>query len=399
VIGAIAAVLIPTQIVIATPRGVTRIPVTTERGVAAVAAPLLAAPLGLTVLVGDTETTVRLDGTAFVLHLGVPFARVPGGICPLAGDPYVVRDTLFLPIPFLSLCVPQALASRYHWDPVGRLVETAGPPSEPVPVPVPVPVAVRPAARPAPAPNPLTGLRYHHVVAVDAGHGGVDPGNPGVYFRHGVTEKDVTLAIARLLRGELVRRGIGVIMVRSSDTLIDLHDRPGYCVNDCDLFVSIHVNSMSPGPGSSRAQGVETYYLSAAKTEDAARVARMENDAIRYERHTAPGVDSSPLRFINQDMVQNEYLRESARLADLIEQRLGAVSPGGDRGVQQAPFFVLKDARRPAVLVETGFATNRDDARFMGTGAGQEKIAVAIADGIVAYLREFERKTAAGGGG
>ena len=390
-IGAIAAVLIPTQIVIATPRGETRIPLTTERGVVAVAAPLLAGPLGLTALVGDTATTVRLDGTAFVLHLGVPFARVAGGLCPLAGDPYVARDTLFLPLPFLALCVPQALAA-YHWDPAGRLVEDA------VPLPDTAPVVVRRPVRPAPAPNPLTGLRYHHVVTVDAGHGGVDPGNPGVYFRHGVTEKDVTLAIARLLRAELVRRGIEVIMVRSSDTLIDLRDRPGYCINACDLFVSIHVNSMNPGPGSSRARGVETYFLSAAKTEDAARVAKMENDAIRYERHTAPGVDSSPLKFINQDMVQNEYLRESARLADLIEQRVGAVAPGGARGVQQAPFFVLRDARRPAVLVETGFATNREDARFMGNGAGQEKIADAIADGIVAYLREFERKTAGSAG-
>lgn len=382
----------PTQIVIATPRGRTVVPVTTERGSAAVAAPLLAAPLGLTAVVADSQTTVSLGGTAFALQVGAPFARAAGTFCNLAAEPYVARDTLFLPIGFLSECVPQVLGTRYQWDAAaGRLVEAA------VPLPDTTPVVIHPRPRAEPAPNPMTGLRLHHVVAVDAGHGGVDPGNPGVYFRRGVTEKDVTLSIARLLRGELVRRGIEVVMVRSTDTLIDLHDRPSYCVNDCDLFVSIHVNSMDPGASRSKARGVETYYLSAAKTEDAARVAKMENDAIRYERHTAPGVDSGPLTFINRDMVQNEYLRESARLADLIEQRLGPVVPGGDRGVQQAPFWVLKDARRPAVLVETGFATNRGDAQFLGTGAGQQKIAIAIADGIVAYLRQFERKTTVAG--
>ncbi|HWZ27712.1 MAG TPA: N-acetylmuramoyl-L-alanine amidase [Gemmatimonadales bacterium] len=386
VIGLVA----PTQIVIATPRGQTVVPVTMERGTAAVAAPLLAGPLGLSSVVGDSQTTVTLDGTAFALHVGVPFARVGSDFCNLAAEPYVARDTLFLPILFLSVCVPQALSPKYQWDAAGgRLVEA-------VPLADAAPVVIHRVPRPDPPPNPMTGLRLHHVVAVDAGHGGVDPGNPGVYFDRGISEKDVTLSVARLLRNELVRRGIEVEMTRTSDTLISLYDRPYTCVDSCDLFVSIHVNSMGPGAGRSRAHGVETYFLSDAKTEDAARVAKMENDALRYERNGGAG-DTSRVGFILRDLTQNEYLRESARLAELIQQRAGAVAPGGDRGVQQAPFWVLKDARRPAVLVETGFATNRQDAAFLGTGAGQQKIALAIADGIVAYLKEFERKTAVAG--
>lgn len=390
VIGLVA----PTQIVIATPRGQTVVPVTMERGTAAVAAPLLVGPLGLTTAVGDSQTTVTLDGTAFALQVGVPFARVGGTFCNLAAEPYVTRDTLFLPIVFLSECVPRALAPKYRWDTVaGRLVENA------MPHPDSAAVVIHRPPHPEPAPNPMTGLRLHHVVAIDAGHGGVDPGAPktGGYLPRGQHEKDITFAIARLLKSILTDRGIEVDMTRTSDTLISLYDRPYTCVDACDVFVSIHVNSMEEGPARSRAHGVETYFLSTAKTEDAARVAKMENDAIRYEQHTPRGADSSPLKFINQDMVQNEYLRESARLAELIQGRVGAVAPGGDRGVQQAPFWVLKDARRPAVLVETGFATNRGDAEFLGTGAGQQKIAVAIADGIVAYLKEFERKTAVAG--
>lgn len=379
--------LAPAQVVIATPRGQTIIPVTTERGMPAVAAPLLAAPLGLTSVVADSGTTVTLDGTAFTLHLGVPFARVGAGICSLAAEPYVARDTLFLPLPFLSECVPQVL-SRYRWDAVGgRLIVTAD---------TEAPVAVHPRPRVLP-PNPMTGLRLHHVVAIDPGHGGVDPGAPknGGYLPRGQHEKDITFAIARLLRSMLLDRGIEVDMTRTTDTLISLYDRPYTCSDACDLFVSIHVNSMPEGRGQSRAHGVETYFLSDATTEDAARVAKVENDAVRYQRDS--GADTSRNRYIFQDLAQNEILRESARLAQFIQHQVGAVAPGGDRGVQQARFWVLSYAHRPAVLVETGFATNRGDAEFLGTGAGQQKIAAAIADGIVAYLRELERKMAVPG--
>src|SRR3989441_4837519 len=107
--------------------------------------------------------------------------------------------------------------------------------------------------------------------------------------------------------------------------------------------------------------------------------------------------------FILKDLQLNEYLRESARLAELVQEKVVVVHPGGDRGVQQAGFMVLATARRPAILVETGFATNRTDGAFLASSLGQHKIASAIAEGIVAYLLEFERKRAlaapAGGGG
>src|SRR4029077_17231363 len=70
---------------------------------------------------------------------------------------------------------------------------------------------------PAAAPNPLTGLRLRHLIVIDPGHGGADRGNPGRYFPDGLVEKDITLAVARLLRAELVRRGIGALLTRSAD--------------------------------------------------------------------------------------------------------------------------------------------------------------------------------------
>ena len=82
-------------------------------------------------------------------------------------------------------------------------------------------------------------------VTIDPGHGGVDPGNPGVFFPRGTREKDVTLAVGLLLRDELKRQGVGVQMTRTSDTLIALGDRGSFCTEACDLFVSIHVNSLA----------------------------------------------------------------------------------------------------------------------------------------------------------
>ncbi len=395
----VAATLVPPQaVVIVTPRGETTVPVTIERGSSAVAAPLLAGPLGLSTAVEGSRVTVELSGAVFVFQLGASFVRVGSIVYPLVGEPYLARDTLFLPLQWLAESLPRALGARYHWDPgAARLEElpvagvvAAAPPATKAPAPV-----AGTTSRPAATPNPLTGLRHRHAVVIDPGHGGIDPGNPGRYFPAHLVEKDITLAVGRLLRAELVRRGIEALLTRASDTLIDLTDRGAVCKAECDLFVSIHVNAMPDGRRVDRVGGVETYFLSDAKTEDQERVAKMENEAIRFEATPAAGA-RGPIEFILRDLQLNEYLRESARLAALVQDKVVAVHPGGDRGVQQAGFVVLTTARRPAILVETGFATNKEDGAFLASSLGQHKIASAIADGIVAYLLEFERKLALG---
>ena len=395
----------PQVVVIATARGETSVPVATERGTAAVAAPRLGPPLGLTLALDGSRVTVGLSGVVFVFQLGAPFVRAGGVVYGLVGEPYVARDTVFLPLHWLADCVPRALGGRYRWEAAsggdgGRLVElpvasavaAAAPPGAASAPPSPAAPAPTPPLAPSPAsPNPMTGLRLRHAVVIDPGHGGVDPGNPGRYFPGRLVEKDITLAVGRLLRAELVRRGIGASLTRSTDTLIDLTDRGAFCKADCDLFVSIHVNAMPEGRRADRVSGVETYFLSDAKTEDQQRVAQMENEAIRFETGTSTAA-TGPLGFILRDLQLNEYLRESAQLAQLVQDSAARIHPGGDRGVQQAAFMVLTTARRPAILVETGFATNRTDGAFLASSLGQHKIASAIADGIVAYLLEFERK-------
>jgi N-acetylmuramoyl-L-alanine amidase len=235
-------------------------------------------------------------------------------------------------------------------------------------------------------------------VTIDAGHGGVDPGNPGQYFPKGVREKDVTLAISLLLRDELRRRGVGVRLTRATDTLIALGDRGKFCTQNCDLFVSIHVNSLPRRPGYTSVRGFETYFLAEAKTEEAARVERMENDAVRFEAARADEERLEGIDFILKDLQLNEHLRESARAAELMQAHMARVHTGPDRGVKQAGFMVLTTARRPAVLVELGYSTNPEDAKLMSRREGQVRLAEAIADAIVAYLREYERKVGVAGG-
>ncbi len=98
------------------------------------------------------------------------------------------------------------------------------------------------------------------------------------------------------------------------------------------------------------------------------------------------------LDFILKDLQLNEHLRESGRLAELIQSHMAEVQTGPDRGVKQGGLMVLTTARRPAVLVELGYATNRQDAALMTARRSQRNLASSIADGIVSYLLEYERR-------
>jgi N-acetylmuramoyl-L-alanine amidase len=181
-------------------------------------------------------------------------------------------------------------------------------------------------------------------------------------------------------------------MTRTTDTLISLYDRARFCRDDCDLFISIHVDALSPRAGYQNVSGIHTYFLGEAQTEDARRVAQLENEALRFETG-APPSDDDPAMFILKHLQANEILRESALLAELVQEQVADVHPGRDRGIQQNRFVVLTTATRPAVLVETGYGTNRGDAQFITSTAGQRALARSMADGIVEYLRRYEAKT------
>jgi N-acetylmuramoyl-L-alanine amidase len=349
------------------------------------AAPLLLALHG-TMRMDEAWAEVTVARQPFRFLVGAPLCVFGTRLVPLAAQASVTKDSLYLPFQFVAEILPYYLGDRYRYDArQARLDEVSAQ------------VARLGASVASPsAGNRLpNGLRPGHVVTIDPGHGGVDPGNPGIFFPRGTREKDVTLKVGIMLREELKRRGVGVRMTRTTDTLIALGDRGGYCTEACDLFVSLHVNALKRRPGFTYIRGYETYFLAEAKTEDAARVAQMENDAVRFETEPDVAGPVGGLDFILKDLQLNEHLRESARVAELVQKGLGAVHTGESRGVKQAGFMVLTTARRPAILVEMGYSTNPQDGRFLTTAATQRSMASAIADAIVAYLLEYERKTAA----
>jgi N-acetylmuramoyl-L-alanine amidase len=238
-------------------------------------------------------------------------------------------------------------------------------------------------------------------VVIDAGHGGRDGGMQGTLpDGRPIAEKTITLGVARELQTVLRERGIGVVMTRTRDTLIALSDR-GRIANQrhADLFISIHVNASNPNwRDAATARGFETYFLAEAKTEDARRVAEMENESVRFETG-ADAPKGDPLSFIMADMAQNEHLRESSELATRIQGRLRRVHPGPSRGVKQAGFKVLVTAFMPAVLVEIGYGTNRAEAAYISSPEGQREIARAVADAAAEYLADYERRVGTSSGG
>ncbi len=378
---AAAAAAAPGQVTIAGPRGEATVAVRTDAaGAPVVSAPQLAAALGGAVRMQDDWVEVVVARQPFRFLVGAPLFQFSSQLHPLANGVWLSRDTVYLPVQFVAEIIPYYLGERSRYDArAARLEDIAARPS---------------AAKQAKPANRLpNGLRSGHVVTIDPGHGGVDPGNPGVYFPRGIREKDVVLQIGLLLREELRKRGVGVRMTRTTDTLIALGDRGPVCTAACDLFVSLHVNSLARRRGYTEVWGYETYFRAEARTEDAARVAQMENDAVRFEAGETDGPQTEGLDFILKDLQLNEHLRESARAAELVQKKLGGVHTGLDRGVKQAGFKVLTTARRPAILVELGYSTNPQDGRLLASRKSQRAMADAIADAIVDYLRDYERKT------
>ncbi len=222
------------------------------------------------------------------------------------------------------------------------------------------------------------------LIVVDAGHGGAETGARGP---SGLQEKDVTLDVAKRIQTGLTRRlGVRVILTRETDKLVSLDDRTALANHErADLFLSIHVNA-SPAL---KARGAETYFLSYQATDDEARAAAaLENNTIGVE--TPPG--SEALGMVLWDLAQSQYLAESSRLAETIQENLNELLRIESRGVKQAPFKVLMGATMPAVLVEIGFITNSDEEDRLKDSSYREKIAQAIVDSVAAFKEQVGKQ-------
>lgn len=371
------------------------IPETHARGYAAVPASALTG-LGAELAAGRGELELRFGEHRVRLQPGSPFLLLDGSPRQLVHPVYEQGGVVYLPVQFLVEYLPQLSANAITVDVATRTLRrqaaagapattAAAPRANPPAAPAPPPAAAPPRAAPGSA-------AARRLVVIDPGHGGVDPGARGP---SGVREKDVALAVSRRLAA-LLREDptLEVRMTRERDTLIALTDRTrkanGWRADGQPaLFMSIHTNAH---PDRS-VRGFETFFLSEAKTEDARRVAEMENAAQQYEN---PGRKLDPLSFILHDLRQNKYLRDSSEWAAMVQERLGTVAAGPNRGVKQAGFVVLNGAFMPAVLVELGFISHPQEERLLADPAYQERLARQLARSVHDF---FERSATPAVGG
>ena len=221
-------------------------------------------------------------------------------------------------------------------------------------------------------------------VVLDAGHGGHDYGARA----NGTSDKEVAWGVVSRLGPMLERElGVRVVYTRDDDTFVELRER-GRRANRASgkLFISVHANAA----GSTSARGTETFFLSASKSASARAVMERENSVIELESQPELYEDFDDEGDILQAMAMSAYQEESQALAGLIEAEF--VADGRkSRGVKQGPFLVLWAASMPAVLVETGFITNRDEARYLSSDAGLDATAEAIFRAVRTYKRSYER--------
>ena len=229
-----------------------------------------------------------------------------------------------------------------------------------------------------------TGRLRDVVVAIDAGHGGKDPGAIG--RRRKTREKDVTLSMARMLAAELRRRpGIRPVLVRDGDYFIPLRRRTEIARKaGADLFVSIHADAFK----NPKVRGASAYVLSwrGASSEAARWLAERENAADR-----AGGLDLGEHEPMVRSAMVDMSRKGAARLSDVVARRvlreLRRKVPVHAKHVHRAGFAVLKTRNIPSVLIETAFLSNPTDEKLLRDKRYQRRIARAIADGIVAFFR------------
>ena len=225
-------------------------------------------------------------------------------------------------------------------------------------------------------------------VCIDPGHGGHDPGCHGA----SVHEKDIALAIGLKL-GRLINKhfpDVEVVFTRKTDVFIELHKRAEIANKaNADLFICIHCNAGAP-----EANGSETYTLGLHKTEANLAVAKRENEAVLLEddyKENYKGLDvNSPEGSIIFSLYQSTFLNRSLSFAAKCQKYFRGEAGRYDRTVKQAGFLVLWKTAMPAVLIETGFLTNKQEEKFLMESANQEIMAMCIFKAFTDYKNEVE---------
>ncbi len=257
----------------------------------------------------------------------------------------------------------------------------APPPSDPAPRSIDdrqAPQSIRAAHAPSGSQRPV-------VIAVDAGHGGDDPGATGYGGTH---EKDVTLAIARALASRINREpGMRAVLTRDGDYFVDLVERRTRALAaHADMFVSIHADAIRDREVS----GASVYVLSErGASSQAAKILAEEQNAVDLKGGMSLHNQKPELRSVLLNLSQNANIGASSEAADCVLNALDGFGAVRKREVQQAAFVVLKSPFIPSMLVETAYISNPAEERLLRTPSQQQRLADAIFSGIGSYFRKF----------
>lgn len=230
------------------------------------------------------------------------------------------------------------------------------------------------------------------IIVIDPGHGGKDVGA----ISTSIKEKDVALNIGLKL-GKYINEflpDVKVLYTRNNDTFVPLHQRAAIAnKSKADLFISLHANFC----GIPSITGTETFILGLHKSQDNLDVAKKENSVILFEDdHTEryegfdPNLSESYIMF---ELIQDEFLDQSASFADLVQNQFKGRAERKDRGVKQAGFLVLRQTGMPSVLIETGFLSNQNEAKYLESKNGQDYIASAIFRAFRDYKKIIDSKS------
>ena len=222
------------------------------------------------------------------------------------------------------------------------------------------------------------------IVAIDAGHGGKDPGALG---SNGIVEKDITLAISKKLKAKIDKEpNMRAILIRDGDYYLKLEKRIAKARRmNADLFVSIHADAAHRK--SARGSSVYTLSQHGASSAMASWLAKNENST---DRSLIGGIDliskSSDLKEILIDLSMSATINDSVTLAQHVLDEIGAINRLHKKQVERAPFVVLKSPDIPSILVETAFISNPEDEKKLKTLNFQDSMAKALHTGIKRYL-------------
>ena len=235
-------------------------------------------------------------------------------------------------------------------------------------------------------------------LVIDAGHGGHDHGA----IDNGAREKDINLGVATKLASLIKKKmkDVNVVMTRDDDTFISLQERANIANrNKGNLFISIHTNSVDKSNSNrTKVAGTSVYALGPQKDANNLKVAQRENSVIELEdnyHQKYSGFDpSKDESYIIFELSQKTNLAQSLKFAEKAQKELVATAGRNDRGVKQAGFWVLWATSMPAVLVELDFICNPDEAKFLSSEEGQQKLAEALFKALQSYRNKDNNKVA-----